>query len=144
MTGRDYSKEISFIIDAVKTCSQITPQMAASVFEPNGKKAWSKPDGIEALEKLGPQYEVCKVKNGADISSRVEGASPRRGVALNIEPYGTYKLGNGLSQWLEGKGFFAQVFFSGMPHDGDDLIKRGGRLQPSYDYTIVYALFRKP
>jgi hypothetical protein len=36
----------------------------------------------------------------------------KRDIALNLEPFGTYKLGNGLSQWLEGKGFIANVYFT--------------------------------
>ena len=138
---RDFSKETAFIIDAVKTCGQITPDMAKSVFEPNGKTVWRKVDGVERLEKLGPQYQVCEVKNGLPVPPQVTGV---RGLGLRIEPFGSYKLSNGLSQWQEGKGFIAQVLFAQMK--GDEFDIRGGkrypiRLQPTYDYTVIHAIF---
>jgi hypothetical protein len=141
VTDRDFSKEISFIIDAVKTCGQITPDMAKSVFEPNGKTVWRKVDGVERLEKLGPQYQVCEVKNGLPVPPQVTGV---RGLGLRIEPFGSYKLSNGLAQWQEGKGFIAQVLFAQMK--GDEFDIRGGkrypiRLQPTYDYTVIHAIF---
>jgi hypothetical protein len=136
MTGRDFSKEIAFIIDAVKTCGQITPQMAASVFEPNGKKVWGRVDGVEHLEKLGPQYQVCEVKNGLPVPPQVTDV---RGLGLRIEAWGSYTFSNGLPQWQDSKGFIAQVLFGQMK--GDDRDMRGQRLQPTFDYTVIHAIF---
>lgn len=86
MADRDYSKEIAFIIEAVRTCATITPQMAGGVFEGNGRKTWSGSGGREAVEKLGPQYEVCST--GKYVSQQVTGIPPtaRRGVTLLVRP----------------------------------------------------------
>jgi hypothetical protein len=136
---RDYSKEIAFIIDAVKTCGQITPQMAASVFEPNGRKIWNKPDGAEHLEKLGSQYQVCGKGNGVPVPPEVDGV---RGLGLRIEPWGTSRLGNGDADWLNGKGFIAQVLFGQMK--GDDRDMRGQRLQPTLTIPSSMRLLTDP
>lgn len=105
---RDYGKEISFVIDAFKSCSQLTPQMAASVFEPNGKRYFNKPGGTEALEKLGSQYEICKVVSGpSSPTAHVAGASVagQRDIWLSIGPWPDehgptgWETAKGLSHW---------------------------------------------
>jgi len=146
-SDRDYSKETAFIIDAVRTCGKITPEIAASVFEPNGKKlAGGRMDGTENFTKLGPEYEVCSGANDSfamrtsathgwvDISPRVTGVSfkTRRGISVRIEP----RLG---AMWKDGKGFLVEVLFSQM--DGD--LKILGRLNSS-DYVITNAFIPKP
>jgi hypothetical protein len=141
VADRDFSKETAFIIDAVKTCSQITPDLAKSAFVSNGKTVWRKADGVEELKTLGPQYEVCEVKNGLPVSPRVTGVplEERRGLVLRIEAWGSYTFSNGFPQWQDSKGFIAQVLFSQMK--GDDRDMRGLRLQPTYDYTVIHAIF---
>jgi len=143
MTGRDFNKEIAFITDAVRTCGQITPEMANSVFVVKGT-VWRKPDGEEQLEKLGSQFGVCNTKNGLGVSPAVSGLSleTTRGIVLTIHPIGSYNMSNGFARWGEGKGFTVQVFFSQMK--GDDRDMRGGRLQPSYDYTILHGIIERP
>jgi len=135
----DFSKETAFIIDAVRTCGQITPEMATSVFAVKGT-VWRKPDGVEELEKLGPQYEVCNSRNGVGVSSRVTGVPEEmsRGIGLTIHPLGSYNMSNGVARWAEGKGFTVQVFFGQMK--GDDRDMRGARLQPTFDYEIIHAI----
>lgn len=128
---RDVDEKIAYVIHAVRTCAQITPEleMEKGAFQPNGRQLWGgRVGGTEALEKLGPQYEICK--RGGPVPPTVTGASlpAKRGVYLYVVPVG--------DRWLDRKAFKAQVSFSGLDHDGDDL---RGRLQPGADYTIILA-----
>jgi hypothetical protein len=50
---------------------------------------------------------------------------------------------SGPTGWLDARGFIAFVAFSRMPHDADDLIRKGGRIQRTVDCAIVYANFPK-
>ena len=117
-----YEKEVDYIIDAVKTCAQITPEMAAS-------------PGI--WRRYGQEYQICEsldsyrhiyVGGGEDTSM----ASGR----FRVSPYFThptrpdvwvriYQLQG--HQWAEGKGFYLSVGISSADigySDRDDILLR--------------------
>jgi hypothetical protein len=75
---KDYEPEKISIINAVRTCGQITPEMMASV----NRGMFSSPD----LGKLGGQYDICisngLISNGQDSNSK----ELALGIGLMINP----------------------------------------------------------
>jgi hypothetical protein len=130
----DVERTISYVIDAVRTCAQITPEMEKEkgAFQPNGRQEWGgRIGGTEALEMLGLQYKVCKKAGPVPTVSTAGNLSVTRVIDLSIRPVG--------ARWIDGKGFKVQVAFSEVDHDGDHL---AGRLQSGADYTIMLATIR--
>lgn len=107
--GRDW------VVNAVRTCAQITPQMAkeASVGDQNGFRSAD-------LQNLGSQYTVCQT-GGRWPSNSYRGTR----IALQIRT----SFGPNGSGWLEGNGFTANIFF----------VDTGRRHLP---YQIVFANIR--
>jgi len=95
-------KNAAFIAQVVRTCSQITPQMALSVTE--------KTTGRELLPQLGNQYKDCF--GYVNVSGRLGtyNKETERGVMLTVSPIGQ----NG---WRDGKGFWVTTYFSPLKSD---------------------------
>lgn len=94
----DFQRETEFIIGAVRTCAQITPQMALNVTTPYGQ---------EDLSKLGKQFDVCHFGY--------------RGVSSEVNPSFKNQVDNGIvlvinsiGNWRDGRGFSVEVLFSGL------------------------------
>jgi hypothetical protein len=81
-----YEKESAFVIDYVRTCAQITPEMAAQA-------TWH---GQVVTRNIGPQYAICQ-----------SGASP----GMNAKYPDTQILLQCYANWLRGKGFTVFVIF---------------------------------
>jgi hypothetical protein len=92
-------KDAAFIAQVVRTCSQITPQMA--------KSADADKYGYVVVAKLGDQYKNCVVNHGFTSVSDTLGnynKETERAVWLHIDPLGPH-------EWLDGQGFLATVYF---------------------------------
>lgn len=107
LTPDGYDKEIDYIANAVKTCAQITPQLAASV-------PYNQIHHTELIwYKLGKQFGICQSLAVVGIDTSVESGNghgspedlnhPRnRDVMLKIyQPEGQL--------WRDGKGFYVSV-----------------------------------
>ena len=99
---KNYDKEADFIVGAVRTCSEITPQMYASLA---GRAA--RPD----LSKFGEQYRICN-GNMIPVSEQVKRSNQamERGIELTMVGVGSYGR-------TESRGFGAVVSFSPMKGD---------------------------
>jgi hypothetical protein len=137
---RNVDEKIAYVMDAVRTCGQITPEMemAKHAFQPNGQRAFGGgPGGTEDLGPLGQQYEICNKKGRSIPLPGTEVSVPgKRGINLSIYPINRSGT-NVAARWMDGNGFRVAVTFTGLDHDGDDL---RGRLQPGADYTIISAI----
>jgi len=101
--GADTSrKDAAFIAQVVRTCSQITPQMALSVIERN--------TGRELLPQLGDQYKDCF--GYINVSGRLGtyNKETERGVMLTIDPLGPHG-------WRDGQGFWVAAYFTPLKSD---------------------------
>jgi hypothetical protein len=97
-------KDAAFIAQVVRTCSQITPQMAKSA---TGKY------GEMILAKLGDQYKDCLINFGyTNVSERLGtyNKETERAVMLHIDPVGPHG-------WREGQGFWVTADFTAVKSD---------------------------
>jgi hypothetical protein len=101
--GVETSKQdAAFIAQVVRTCSQITPQMALSVTEKN--------TGRELLPELGDQYRNCFGYINVSDRLRNYNKETERAVMLTIDPLGPHG-------WRDGQGFWVRVYFSALKGD---------------------------
>jgi len=102
LDAKNYDKEADFIAGAVRTCSQITPQMYASL---TGRG--TRPD----LSKFGEQYRIC---NGSTIrvseQMKYSNREVERGIELQMAGVGSYGM-------TDNRGFGAVVSFSSLKGD---------------------------
>ena len=93
-------KDAAFIAQVVRTCAQITPQMALSVTVKN----------TEYLSKLGDQYKNCY--GYINVSDRLGtyNKETERAVMLTVDYLGP----NG---WRDGQGFWVRVYFTALKGD---------------------------
>ncbi len=117
-TGFDPEKEkkdVAFVQGVVRTCSQITPQMAQSVTTRN----------VESIAELGSQYKDCL--GYINVSQRVGtyNKDSERGVMLSVSYAGDHG-------WRDGKGFWVTVYFTALK--GDRVM-----VTPN-DFTYVYLI----
>jgi hypothetical protein len=127
----DIDGKIAYIVDAVRRCAQITPELEKEkgAFEPNGRPLWGgRVGGTETLEKLGPEYGICKKAGPVPPVAAGFDFAATRVIDLSITPVG--------DRWLDRKAFIAQVGFSQLAHDADGM---STRLQPGADYAIIFA-----
>jgi hypothetical protein len=104
-------KDAAFIAQVVRTCSQITPQMAMSVVEKSGR---------ELLFKLGDQYKDCMGNARINVSERLGtyNKETERAVLLTIDVVGPNGCivcpppSNPDPYWRDGHGFLVTVFFT--------------------------------
>jgi len=134
----NYEKEEASIIDVVRTCAQITPQMASSVTEENGQ---------ENLDKIGNgQYAVCyssrwRMEHGQGqfipVSDKVKkwNKETERGIVLWLKV-------NGPRGWRDGEGFTLDVLFTGLKSDDAEGDSMAATLADNY--SIVNATIRGP
>lgn len=93
----DYAKETAFIIEAVRTCARVTPQMYTSL----GTR------GRLDFSQLGAEYKVCNPRTVVSDSGRptVRG-KPRRGIEMEMSGVGN----NGRTD--DEKGLLVSISFS--------------------------------
>ncbi len=99
LNPNDYGKEIDFALKAIRTCAQITPEMARQSAAHNF--------GQVSLSKLGDQYKFCQTVMGfRNISDEVKTYNKglERGIQLQVNPH------NG--DWKSGQGLDVRVLFS--------------------------------
>jgi hypothetical protein len=96
-------KDAALIAQVVRTCSQITAQMAMSVTEKYG---------LELLPKLGDQYRDCNAFGFINVSDRLRtyNKETERAVMLTVHPIGP-------QGWRDGQGFWVTVYFSPLKSD---------------------------
>jgi hypothetical protein len=94
--------DAAFIARVVRTCAQITPQLALSVTEKNS--------GRELLPQLGDQYRNCF--GFINVSDKLKNykKETERAVMLTIDPIGPHG-------WRDGQGFWVTVYFSPLKSD---------------------------
>ncbi len=96
-------KDAAFIAQVIRTCAQITPQMAMSVTEKSG---------MELLYKLGEQYRDC-YQWGApiDVSERLGtyNKETERAVILRLNTISPNTVGT--HGWRDTTGFWVTVYF---------------------------------
>jgi hypothetical protein len=95
----NYERETVFAIKFVRTCAQITPEMARQ----NAAKNY----GLVSLSKLGNQYKDCQSVMGfRNISDEVKTYDKglERGIQLQVNPHD--------GDWKSGQGLDIRVFFS--------------------------------
>ncbi len=114
----DYEKETQYIIDTIRTCAQITPQMAASVRDRYGRVL---------LGKLGEQYKFCQ--SGASASDQVKqwNQQTERGITFRIAPADF--------TWQNVRGFQVQATFYGMHTDGIPIVRAD--IQPTQSGSLA-------
>jgi hypothetical protein len=98
-----YDKELQFVSDAIKTCAQITPQMATDPARPERDAAvWS---------KYGKQYGICTTITSVDAS--VEAGNPHGSSADPNRPRTNdvmIRIGQPVGQhYKDGKGFEVSI-----------------------------------
>ena len=138
--SNDYSKEVAFVVKAVRTCGEITPAMARSV--PMRKRPSSPNIEVEELEKLGPQYEMCdSVSPGVNVSQGIglPNNASRRGIVLLVEP----GYGGGGWHWRDASVYSVSVYFYSLPGDEKDL-EPGQHRDSNKAYSIIRAEIKRP
>jgi len=95
-------KDAAFVARVVRTCAQITPQVALSVTDKTG---WT------ALANLGDQFKDCGIAF-INVSERLGTyhKDTQRAVILTIDPIGP-------RGWRDGQGFWVTVYFSPLKTD---------------------------
>jgi hypothetical protein len=96
-------KDAAFIAQVVRTCAQITPQMAKSATDHT----------MVILSKLGDQYKDCF--GYINVSERLGtyNKDTERAIILHIDPVGPLTVGTTQSSlWQSGQGFWATVYFT--------------------------------
>lgn len=88
-----FAKESAFVIDSVRTCREITPEMATQATNPMGHRV--------VTRTLGQQYVVCQFGGGTDTNAQY----PDTRIELQLE------TGEG-ENYRQGKGFTTFVFFA--------------------------------
>src|SRR5262249_5213851 len=84
---KTYSGEADFIANAVRTCSQISPQMYAKAPRSAGGR------GLPDLSALGEQYRVCNGRN-VPVSERVRHANRLAERVIDIDFLESYATGD--------------------------------------------------
>jgi hypothetical protein len=100
-------KDAAFIAQVVRTCAQITPQMAKSATDEGVLLVGD----VNRLPHLGDQYKDC-IFGYINVSERLGtyNKETERAVWLYIDPLGPpARLPNG--KWQNGQGFLAWVYF---------------------------------
>jgi len=92
----DFDKESALIVEAVRACARITPQMAASTAR----------FGAENLAALGDQYKLCQ-RGGSSNNVKTWDPREERGIIFQFMPAGP------LAKWQNGMGFTVSVSFAG-------------------------------
>jgi len=128
-----YQKETALILAAVRTCAQITPQIANSVTDQSGQ---------EMLETIGSgEYEACNsgrrqlirrqpYYTSASDKVKTWDSQRERGLvfAINVRGEG----------WRYGQGFTVEVDFTGLK--GDETVKGSNVFATLFDnYGVVRA-----
>ena len=98
LNAKDYEKDIAYIIATIRTCAEITPEMA------------KKMKNMFDLKSLGSQYDVCRSLTAvsAQLAGRNFNAMSQRGLLLYLTPVGA---------WGDGQGFVAAVVVAPLPGD---------------------------
>ncbi len=132
LNPKSYDGVTAYLIEAVRTCDGITPEMAQSATTSPIPRV-----EMEDVRKLGKQYFPCTQPFGIVPEELTRGLP--RGVTLGIGPLGAP---NPLHGWRDRKAMHVEVLFTSLP--GDPRLRGASGLEALFaNYGIVAATIAK-
>ena len=125
---KSYAKAAEYVIDVVKRCDGITPEMAQSATKSPIPRV-----EMEDVRNLGTEYIPCSQPVGTVPGELTRGL--QRGVTLGIAPLGAQDARH---RWRDRKAIHVEVLFTAVP--GDPRVRGAIGLEPLFaNYGIVAA-----